>query len=227
MIADRKHTIRTLQTHFAMLLVLLVVAVAPVEASTVVYQLALETGTGGFGVRMEFDDKVQGAIRGAVTLTPGRNTGDIVAVYIDLHSSLALPPLPPLTEIRDAIEGVHITTRAVNTSNVQGGNVGDMYSIGLAIGKDGIGNGKSDIQALSFLMKTPGLMLQHLGAVAVRVTSVGPALGGREESAKFADDYRQYIPDDTSGVPEPGSWLTAGLGLAAIAWYRRRSRPAK
>ena len=210
-----------------MLLVLLAVAVLPVEGSTIVYQLGLREGTGGFGLNMEFDDTPDGAIRGVVTLTPGLKTGDIVAVYINLNSSLTLPPLPPLTQIRDAIEGVHITNRAIETSNVQGGNVGTSFSIGLAIGKEGIGNGKSDIQALSFLMKTPGLMLQHLGAVAVRVTSVGPAFGRREDSAKFADLYGQYIPEGASEVPEPGSWLTAGLGLAAIGLYRGRSRRAK
>lgn len=203
-------------------LLLLACAVAHADGSTVVYDLGLTTGTGGFSLTAVFDDEVPGAIRGTVTLTPGPNTGDIVAVYINLNSSLALPPLPPLAQIRDAIEGVHITSRAINTNEVQSGNIGATYSIGLAIGNDGIGKGKGDIQALSFLIKAPELTLQHLGAVAVRVTSVGQPFGGRGQSGKFVGYYGTYIPDDSSGVPEPGTYLSAGLGLGALWWYRRQ-----
>lgn len=188
----------------------------------VAYDLGLTAGTGGFSLTSVFDDSVPGAIRGTVTLTPGTYTGDIVAVYINLNSSLTLPPLPPLEKIRDAIEGVHITSRAINTGDVQSGYIGANYSIGLAIGQNGIGKGKGDIQALSFLIKTPELMLQHLGAVAVRVTSVGQPFGNRGQSGKFADYYGTYIPDDSSGVPEPGTYLSAGLGLCALCWFHRQ-----
>lgn len=223
MIASRTTAVCKTGTTLFRFVLLLACAIAQADGSTVVYDLGLTTGTGGFSLTAVFDDEVPGAIRGTVTLTPGPNTGDIVAVYINLNSSLALPPLPPFAQIRDAIEGVHITSRAINTSNIQSGDIGAKYSIGLAIGKDGIGSGKGDIQALSFLIKTPELTLQHLGAMAVRVTSVGNPFGSREQSGKFADAYGTYIPDDSSGVPEPGTYLSAGLGLCALCWYRRRS----
>ena len=229
MTADRNSSVWKQQTALVRIALLLLCAVLRADGSTVVYDLGLRTGTGGFSLKMEFHDNIEGnenAIRGTVTLTPGTNTGDIVAVYINLNSSLSLSPLPPLTQIRDAIEGVHITSRAIHTSNVQGGNIGAVYSIGLAIGQNGIGNGKGDIQALSFLLKTPGLTLQHLSAVAARVTSVGPVFSGRGGSAKYMSDYGQYIPDDVSGVPEPETWFTAGLGICVLLLYRHRARAA-
>ena len=207
--------------------VLLLCAVVSGQGSQVVYDLGFQNGPGGFALHMVFDDVVPGdddAIKATVTLTPGRYTGDIVAVYLNLNSFLVLPLLPPLNQIAAAIEGVHITSRAINTSNVQGGNIGESFQIGLAIGKEGIGNGKGDIQALSFLLNTPGLTLQHLGSVAVRVTSIGTFGGNRSYSAKLTDDYGTYIAGDLSGVPEPGTWLLAAWGLGAIAWFRRTKK---
>ena len=204
--------------------VLLLCAVVSGRASQVVYDLGFQTGPGGFALHMVFDDVVAGdneAIKATVTLTPGNYTGDIVAVYLNLNSSLVLPPL---NQIAAAIEGVHITSRAINTSNVQSGNIGGVYSIGLAIGKEGIGKGKGDIQALSFLLQAPGLTLQRLGSVAVRVTSIGTFGEDRSYSAKLTDDYGRYIADDFSGVPEPGTWLLATCGLGAIAWFRRAKK---
>ena len=203
---------------------LLLCVVVSGQASQVVYDLGFQADPGGFALHMVFDDAVPGdndAIKATVTLTPGKYTGDIVAVYLNLNSSLVLPPLPPLNQIAAAIEGVHVTSRAINTGNVQSGNIGSVYSIGLAIGQEGIGKGKGDIQALSFLLHTPGLTLQHLGSVAVRVTSVGTFGGSRSYSAKLTDDYEAYIAGNHSGVPEPGTWLLAACGLGAIAWFRR------
>jgi hypothetical protein len=210
-------------TTLVRVIVLLLGAVLHVQASQVRYDLQFLEGPGGFALQMLFDDEVpdrEHAIMATVTLTPGRYTGDIVAVYLNLNSSLALPPLPPLNDIAAAIEGVHITNRAINTSHIQGGEMGTTFSIGLAIGQEGIGKGKGDIQALSFLLNTPGLMLQHLGSTAVRVLSIGPIGGTREYSAKLFDVYGEFVTQDHSGVPEPGSWVLAGCGLCALAWFR-------
>ena len=109
-------------------------------------------------------------------MTPETKTGDIVAVYIQLRES-ALLQLPSLATIANLISGADITVRAVDTDNVQGGRVGKRYSIALGIGTPAAN--KNDIQLTSLVFNTPGLRLDDIEAIAVRVTSVGPWDGSR------------------------------------------------
>ena len=170
-----------------------------------------------------FDDEVQGtpaAIRGRVTLTPGRYVGDIVAFYFDL-TSLFLPLPAPIRTIADSISGADITCRDTNTSNVQAGNIGSVFSIGLAIGGTGIGKNKGDIRTTEFLINTPGLELQHLAAVAVRVQSVGCEYGSREGSRKMSDAAGDW-PADFLEAPEPETWSLILLGTGVLAILQKR-----
>jgi hypothetical protein len=174
-----------------------------------------------FAVNVVFEQESADLIRTTVTLTPGQYIGDLVAFYVDLM------PLPSvsLTSIADAILGVDITDRATNTSDVQAGNIGREFSIGLAIGETGIGGRKGDFQSTQFTFKTPGLELQHISAVGVRVMSVGFENGKREYSRKMyaetgINTFDARIPAET---PEPTTWALMATGLGLVVFAKRRS----
>jgi hypothetical protein len=195
------------------------VAAIGASATTLTYNLTSAGWTpGDFAIRAILDDSQAGTIQARVTVTPGRYTGDIVAVYIGLVE----PPASPLTILR-SIQGADITSRAIDTGNVQSGNIGKKYSIALAIGKEGIGNGKGDIQQTLFTFNTPGLKLDDVGDIAVRMTSVGAPGGSRNLSFKMYDDAGTFgSPMNVAGVPEPSTlFMTAGA-LIGLAWAGRR-----
>lgn len=215
---------------FALLLTLFA-AVATCNAATVTYNphFTTEGSPTDFAVEIVFDDNVDGlphAIQAIVTLTPGVYVGDIVALYVDLTS--ALKPLPaPYQTIVDAIVGDDITGRKIDTKDVQGGNIGREYALGLAIGKPGIGKGKGDIRSTTFTFNTPGLELEHLAAVGVRVTSVGFEGGSRSYSRKMAAEGGDVFEFDTrfgaAETPEPSTWALILSGLGAALLVRRRA----
>jgi hypothetical protein len=189
---------------------------------------------GEFAIRIVFDDNVDGkpdAIRATVTMTPGSRVhpfpvggwvGDMVALYVDL-TSLVRPLPAPIRTIADAIQGNDITARETFTRNVQSGDMGSVYSIGLALGEPGIGNNKGDIRSTEFTFNTPGLELENFADVAVRVTSVGFEFAKRNESRKLYDDAGVW-DRGVAQVPESGTIALVPIGIGVIVLLRKHLR---
>jgi hypothetical protein len=204
-------------------LIFVLFASAMLNATTLTFNPAFTTEGSHteFAVNVLFEQEPGDVIRTTVTLTPGQYIGDLVAFYVNLT------PLPSvsLTSIADAIIGADITDWATNTADVQGGNVGSVFSIGLAIGETGTGGGKGDIQSTQFTFNTPGLELQHISAVGVRVTSVGFENGKREYSRKMYGETEINTFDArlTAETPEPTTWALMATGLGLVVFAKRRS----
>lgn len=213
----------------ARLFFILLIASAAVHASTLAFNpyFTTEGSPSDFAVQVVFNDDVAGrpdAIEATVTLTPGRYVGDIVAFYVNV-----LQPMPaPASTIAGAIQGSDITGWAVDTADVQGGNIGEMFTIGLAVGRTGIGGDKGDIHSTRFTFNTPGLQLEHVSAVGVRVMSVGADGGPRDLSRKmYAESGPVAIMTlNVAETPEPSSLAFMASGVAVVIVFRRRRSAA-
>ena len=145
------------------------------------------------------------------------NIADIVAVYLSVDND----PLPDFIAADfTSVSGGPITGFASDTSNVQAGNIGQVFDIGLAIGSTGLAGGTDDFQSTVFTMARKGLTLDDFTMFGIRGSSVGPADmpgGEREESAKEISSIT-FIP---AGDPIPAP-AAAGMGLVALAGLMRR-----
>ena len=91
------------------------------------------------------------------------------------------------------------------------------YDVGLGIGTSGIS--LDDISSTTFKMSDKGsLTAQSIQTMAVRLTSVGDEGTSRSGSSKLVSE--PPVPS----VPEPGTMLLVGAGLAAVGMRRLRRR---
>ena len=95
------------------------------------------------------------------------------------------------------------------------------FLLGIEIGTSGIGG--NDIQSTSFsISHTPGplaLSMVDGEAIAVRITTVGPAGGTRNDSLKVTG-----TTPGTTPVPEPGILGLIGIGLMMLGLVVKRRR---
>lgn len=152
---------------------------------------------------------------------PGSTIGDLRGFFLHVTDESLLPGL--------SISGAHVTgsqfaandvTGVGHGNNVLGGGSPCPCDLGIELGTPGIA--KDDLQTVTFTLShaTRALDLTFVSgqSFAVRATSVGEGRC-RDGSSKLSG----VIPV----VPEPGSALLMGLGLAGLALPgRRRDRSA-
>jgi hypothetical protein len=204
----------------------LVATAALTHGAAIVYTPIELTGGQTVNLRVTFDDAVvPDGIIGTVEILPDAtdpDMGDIRAVYFDL---VGLPAGLTPGEVAAAIAGPDVTATGTNTQGFEFGggaaiNPLGPYTIGIEIGTEGIG--ADDILTTSFLIDNllidPDLTLANIGAVGVRVQSIGAPGSGRGGSGKFEDG------GDGTVIPEPSTYAMLASGLALLACRARFRR---
>ena len=158
-----------------------------------------------------FTDVTLEDIEGGVKFTYTLNydfDGDIVAAYFNVDESVPLP---------NASFSSPVTGVAYNTRNVQSGNIGATYDIGVAIGEPGLKGGSDRFNDFMFTILADGLDVSDFleQSFAVRVQSTGE---DGEGSAKIGGTSPGMTPIP---LPAAGWMLIAGLGGLAAARRRK------
>ncbi|MCB1340276.1 MAG: VPLPA-CTERM sorting domain-containing protein [Pseudooceanicola sp.] len=146
------------------------------------------------------------------------NDGDIIAVYFDI--------LSPFTYASLTIANTGaVTGSAGNTRNVQGGNIGQYFDVGVAIGSTGEGHG--DVWA-SFNFDVLGTGLDISDFFGQTFAARGQSLGDNGDSAKQYGTAGNEPDDPGVGinpVPLPAGLplLLGAMGVFGVVARRRKA----
>lgn len=191
---------------------------ASANAAAVTFDINTNTGSAPVLYSIVVHDNTPALLTFAVAVAASSpNNADIVGLYFDFGAAGANAGYT----VAD-FSGAAISGFAANTSNVQGGNIGQTFQFGLAIGTPGAGSDFYDTFTFTMALKN-GLTLANLETFGVRGTSVAPdsTFGNPgEESAKTFVERNETL---TPVVPLPTGAGLAGLGLLVLGARRRRS----
>lgn len=191
---------------------------AAANAASVTFDLNTNTGSAPVLYSIVVHDNTPALLTFAVAVAAASpNNADIIGLYFNFDTAGANTGYTAAD-----FSGAAITGFATNTSNVQGGNIGQSFQFGLAIGSPGAGSDFYDTFTFTMALKN-GLTLGDLDLFGVRGSSVGSdsTFGnpGEESSKTFVERNETLTPV----VPLPTGAGLAGLGLLVLGARRRRS----
>lgn len=192
---------------------------AAANAASVTFDINTNTGSAPVLYSIVVDDNTPALLTFAVAVAgTSPNNADIVGLYFDFGAAGANAGYT----LAD-FSGAAISRFAANTSNVQGGNIGQTFQFGLGIGTPGAGSDFYDTFTFTMALKN-GLGLDDLESFGVRGMSVGEdaTFGnpGEESSKTFVERNDELTPVP---VPLPTGAGLAGLGMLVLGARRRRS----
>ena len=189
----------------------------PVSAGavTVSFDLTTTNGSQSSDTRVTLLD-VAGGVKFTYEVIEAGTSADIAAVYFNVigdgPASAAAFTVSPSSVV---------TAKAVDTSNVAAGNIGQTFDFGLAIGQTG--SGSDFFNSFMFTVLMDGLdVTDFLGQTfAVRGQSIG---ANRNGSSKEFGTAPLTVPQ-TEVIPLPASLplLLGGLGGLGMLGRRRRA----
>ncbi|MCV6595995.1 MAG: VPLPA-CTERM sorting domain-containing protein [Mangrovicoccus sp.] len=182
------------------------------QAATLSFTLNMTNGSDSSDTDVVLTD-IAGGVNMAFTVNDTVNNADLAAIYFDIMGySFADLTIP--------IDGVVVTDAAGPSSNIQAGNIGQVFDVGVAIGATGSGSDFFD--AFDFDVLGSGLSIAAFydQTFAVRGQSVGP---GSDASNPGNGSSKEFGMAGTapggSGIPPvplpAGLWLLAG-GLGCL-----------
>ncbi len=187
------------------------------EAATLSFTLDDQQGSASSIADVVLTD-ISGGVNFSFVVNDPTNTADAAAVYFDISgytfSDLSFSSAP----------GV-ITGTDGPTSNIQAGNIGQTFDVGVAIGNTGSGSGFFDSFDFDVLATDLDISAFFDQTFALRGQTVGPAPNGGQDSSKQFGVAGSGPDTPPAPVPLPAAgWLLlAGLGGLAAA---RRKRAA-
>lgn len=184
-------------------------------ASTVSFSLKDAKGSASSDTDVVLTD-ILGGVKFSYTVNDPVNTADLAAVYFDIGGSFP-------TGMTVGSEPI-VTGFRFDTSNVQAGNIGQTFDIGIAIGKTG--SGSDFYNSFTFdVLGTDLDVTDFFGQTfAVRGQTVGPPTAIERALSSKQYGKAPTAVDPVTPVPVPAAaWmLLAGLaGLGALS--RRKS----
>lgn len=198
------------------------VLVFPGVANALILTFDNNSGSDPIKVQIDVDDQGNDLkFTVAVVLDPPAfpNIGDLRGVWFNVSDESLVPGLslsgtPLLNGGQFSANGVGNLGAGVNVNPLNG------FDFGTRLGTPGIGS--DDIQSIMFVLSHTSADLDPsfiLGGSA-RVTSVGPALSGRDGSSKVSGTPG---PNPMT-TPEPGTVFLFGTGLAGLGLWRWRNK---
>lgn len=193
---------------------------AAAHGATVHFNVNTNTGSEAMLYSVTVHDNTPNLLTFAVAVADSSpNNGDIVGFYMNFGVANANTGYG-LSDF----SGSAITKLQLNSSNVQGGGLGQAFQFGLGIGSVGAAADFYDSFTFTMNLKN-GLTLADLDLIGVRAMSVSPdatwANPGEGSSKTFVERGEDPVP--TPVVPLPTGAGLAGLGLLVIGARRRRS----
>lgn len=207
---------------------------APAHAASMNFTIEDFTGS-DTRVKFTLDDQIAGS--GKVQfkvdyIATGNNTiADIRGIFFNIANDSLLKGLTVSgTDITTSQFGPAGSVQSVGGSSNNlngGGGQKNLFDAGVEIGKEGIGNGKGDIQSTIFTLShsSQALTLQQFSQqdFGVRLMSVGSG-NSRNGSSKLKGQSPYYTPPPPppKKVPEPA--IAAALGLFALGASRLQQK---
>ncbi|MEW9920309.1 VPLPA-CTERM sorting domain-containing protein [Marimonas sp. MJW-29] len=192
------------------------------SAATLSFTLDDQQGAVSMRTDVVITDIVGGVNMAFAINDPSRtppNDGDVIAVYFNL--------LPPFTYSDLTIANIGpVTGSAGNTSNIQGGNIGQTFNVGVAIGTTGEGSG--DVYAafdFDVLGSASGVDLTIAAFFNQTFAARGGSIGLGEDSAKQFGTAGSG-GDGQTPIPLPAAGWMLISGLAGLFALRRRRKAA-
>lgn len=196
-------------------------AASAAHGATVVFDVNTNTGSESMLYSVTVHDNTPSLLTFALVVADASaNNGDVAALYLNFDA-----PNANAGYSAGDFSGAAITSVRFNTSNVQGGNIGQTFQFGLGIGRTGSSQDFFDSFTFTMALKN-GLTLDDLALLGVRAQSVGPdaAFGnpGEGSSKTFIERGDPEGDPTPNPVPLPTGAGLAGLGLLIAGARRRR-----
>ncbi|MFV0358624.1 VPLPA-CTERM sorting domain-containing protein [Tropicimonas sp.] len=188
------------------------------SALTVSFSLDDARGSVPMPTNVTLED-VAGGVKFSYAVDSSVVEGDVVAVYFNLLGDLPLSY--SFEEL--APDDSFITAQATNTSNVQAGNIGEVFDFGLAIGTTGLKGGSDQYLSFSFTMFASDLDVTDF--YGQTFAARGQSIGQNGDSAKQFGVAPTAPGGPSSEVPLPAAgWLlVSGMGGLVALGRRRKS----
>lgn len=187
------------------------------SAATLSFTLDDDQGSDSTDTDVVISDIV-GGVSMHFTVNDPVNFSDLAAVYFDVGGGFSF------TDLSFSSPAGTITGLAGGTNNIQAGNIGQVFDVGVAIGSTGSGMGEF-FDDFEFLVLGTGLDVSAFfgQTFAVRGQTVGPVLGTGSGSSKNFGVAPDGPDTEVSPVPIPAAGLMLLTALGGAAALRRKS----
>jgi hypothetical protein len=216
---------------------------APAQAASISFSIMPFAGDPS-QVRFTLTDLAANGVNVKAEVLNPPSIGDIVGIFFNLDSSIAIPQLsisnPSGTDplrvssskgknqlfLDNSGSTTDRSKKLDNNVNLNGDGIVRVFDAAVQVGEGGLKNGDDDYQWVSFDLTATGLDVSDFETVGVRLQSVGTAK--RKGSSKLEGEVPEIpntlIPTgiQNSAVPEPLTLLGAGAAAGFGALFKKR-----